>query len=87
VQESWLDGPNLDATPGEPLDTLVEERTGQRARTIRDRDDHAIEVGGLRVADRADSIHGVGTVLADGEDMHPRSFEHLRAPRSPQALP
>jgi hypothetical protein len=87
MQKGRLDSPNLDASLCEPLDTLVKERTGQRARTIRDRDDHTIEMGGPRLANRADGVHGVGAILPNSEDVHLWSLEHLRASRSPQMLP
>src|SRR5215211_4647954 len=70
VQEGWFDHSGLHAGPRQALYALVEEGSRQGTRFVRNGDDHTVKVRRARVADRADGIDGVRTVLADGEDMY-----------------
>src|SRR5919107_1060920 len=85
VQEGWFDHADLYAGPRQTLDTLVEEGTSQGTRLVGDGDDHSVEVRCARVADRADGVDRVRTVLANGEDVH--ESISFRIPVLPQALP
>src|ERR687890_967405 len=85
VQEGWFDHADLYASPRQSLDTLVEEGSSQGTRLVRDGDYHSVEVRCARVADRADGVDRVRTVLANGEDVH--GSITFRIPVLPQALP
>jgi hypothetical protein len=87
VEEGWLYHAGLDPGFGEALDALVEERAGQGARAVGDGDDHPVEVRSRWVTDGADGVHGVGAVLAYGEDVDDRGSGGHRTSPLPQALP
>src|SRR5215212_714326 len=84
VQEGRFDHAGLHARLCQALYALVEEGTRQRTRFARDGDDHTVEVRRARVTDRADGVDGVRTILADGEDVHGRTFRRtLGLPHAP----
>src|SRR5215211_4090681 len=85
VQEGRFDHAGLHAGLCEALYALVEEGARQGTRFARDGDDHTVEVRRARVADRTDGVDGVRTILADGEDVHGRTFR--RTPGFPHATP
>src|SRR5215210_423153 len=85
VQQCGFDHAGLHACPCQALYALVEQRSRQGTRSFRNGDDHTVEVRRARVADCADGVDGVGAVLADGEDVHARTFR--KTPGLPQALP